>query len=61
MKVTIEAVLEGKVTLGATAEVATFADLAKLGKSLTTKVAGVKKLLPDMATAKVENVRVTKE
>lgn len=61
MKVTIEAVMEGKVVIGASAEVATFADLAKLGKTLTTKVAGVKRFMPDMANAKVENVRIAKE
>jgi len=61
MKVIIEAVLEGKVSLNAAAEVETFADLSKLGKSLVVKVAGVKKLLPDMAAAKVEKVRIVTE
>lgn len=61
MKVTITAVLEGKVELTASAEVATFADLAKLGKNLTTKVAGVRKLVPDLASASIEKLRLATE
>lgn len=58
MKVTLEATLEWKNTLSMSAEVDTFADLAKLGKKLVANVAGVKKLLPDMAAAKVEKLRI---
>lgn len=61
MKVTLEAVLEGKVTLAVTAEVVTFADLAKLARNISAKVAGVKKLVPDFAAAKVEEVRIVTE
>jgi hypothetical protein len=61
MKVTLEAVLEGKVILDCSAEVATFADLAKLAKNLTAKIAGVKKLLPGMATKQVEKIRIVTE
>lgn len=61
MKVTLTATIEGKVDLDASAEVETFADLTKLAKKLTEKVAGVKKALPDFAGKKVEKVRVTVE
>jgi hypothetical protein len=61
MKVTLEAVLEGKVSLTVSAEVTTFADLSKLGTALTNKVKGVKKILPDMADNAVEKVRIVTE
>jgi hypothetical protein len=61
MKVTLESVLEGKNTLAVSAEVDTFADLAKLARKLLAHVAGVRKLMPDMANAKVEKVRVVTE
>jgi len=61
MKVTLEIVIEGNVTLDASAEVETFGDLRKLAAALQTKVAGVKKFLPDMSGKKVERVRIAKE
>lgn len=61
MKVTLEAVLEGKVSLQVSAEVATFADLGKLARALDGKVRGVRKILPDMAAARVEKVRIVTE
>jgi len=61
MKATLDAVLEGKNTLSVAVEIETFADLSKLGKKLQDHVAGVKKLLPDMAASKVEKLRVSLE
>jgi hypothetical protein len=61
MKVTLEAVLEGKNTLAVSAEVEVFADLTKLAKKLQDHVAGVKKLMPDMAASKVEKLRISME
>jgi len=61
MKATLEAVLEGKNTLSVSAEVGVFADLTKLAKKLQDHVAGVKKLMPDMAASKVEKLRISME
>jgi hypothetical protein len=56
MKVTLDVILDGKNTLSTSAEVETFADLSKLGKKLVANVAGVRKLLPDLAGSKVVKV-----
>lgn len=61
MKVTLTATLEGKIDLDVTAEIDTFADLAKLGKKMGDKVIGVKRALPDLASKKVEKFRVAVE
>lgn len=61
MKVTLEALLAGGQVLPTSAEIETFADLGKLGRKLQDNVRGVKKLLPDMASAKVEKLRFAKE
>ena len=61
MKVTLEAKLEGGTTLDVSAEIEMFSDLTKLAKKLTGHVAGVRKLLPDMAMKKVERLRIATE
>jgi hypothetical protein len=61
MQVTLEVIIEGKTNLDVSADVETFADMSKLAKKITDKVNGIKKLLPDMASKKVENVRIVKE
>ena len=61
MKVVIEATLEGKVVLPISADVDTFTDLNKLATKLSQFVAGVKKVIPDLAARKVERVRVSTE
>lgn len=61
MKVILKATLEGKITLDASAEVATFGDLAKLARNLDAKVKGVKKALPDMMGKTVEKFQVVTE
>ena len=61
MKVTLEVVLEGNVTLSASAEVETLADVGKLGKKLAELPAGVKKTVPDLYERKVEKLRLPKE
>lgn len=61
MKATLEVLIEGNVTLSASAEVVTLADVAKLGKKLAALPAGVKKTVPDLFTRKVEKLRLPKE
>lgn len=61
MKVTIEVILEGNVTLSASAEVATLADVGKLGKKLAELPGGVKRSVPDLYLRKVERLKLPKE
>lgn len=61
MKVVLEVTLEGKTGLEISAEVETFADLSKLAKKIDANVRGVKKLLPDVASKKLERVKIATE
>jgi hypothetical protein len=61
MKVDLEVVLEGKITLGVSVEVVAFTDLPKLSKKLSDHVAGVKKQLPEVANRKIEKIRIITE
>lgn len=61
MKVTLVAILEGKVKMETSAEVKTFGDFSKLANKLTGNVRGVRKALPDMFNKDVESVKVVTE
>lgn len=58
MKVTLEAKIQGGVTLEASAEVVTFGDLKKLGTALQNKMAKVRSGMPEMLALKLERLRI---
>lgn len=61
IKITLGVVLEGNTQLDIKADVETFADLTKLAKKLQDNVSGIKKVLPDLASKKVEKVYIVTE
>jgi hypothetical protein len=61
IKLTLGVVLEGNTQLDLKADVETFADLTKLAKKLQDNVSGIKKVLPDLASKKVEKVYIVTE
>jgi hypothetical protein len=61
MKVTLEVVIEGNITLSASAEVKTLKDIATLGKRIAALPSGVKKAVPDLYASKVVKLHLPKE
>ena len=61
MKVTLEIVLEGNVTLSASADIETLKDVGTLGKKLVALPTGVRKTVPDLYERKIEKLRLPKE
>ena len=61
IKLTLGVVLAGNTQLDIKADVETFADLTKLAKKLQDNVSGIKKILPDLASKKVEKVYIVTE
>lgn len=61
IKVVLAILLEGNTQLDIKADVETFADLAKFAKKLQDNVTGIKKILPDVASKKVERLSIATE
>ena len=61
MKVTLQIELEGGVIIPVSAEVATLADLSKLGKKLAATPANANKLIEGVRDRKVKALRIQGE